>query len=96
MVDPIVALATLPAIVALVNLAKRLGLDGKAALVLAVVLGVGLSVADYSFAGQGWYAAATSGLILGLGASGLYDLAPTSTFTTATFEGADLAKIEEA
>ena len=76
MPDFITTLATVPAIVALTNLGKRLGLPSRAALLLAVLLGVGLSLAQWAWAGLGWYDAAANGLILGLGASGLYDLTP--------------------
>ena len=72
--DTIVLLASVPAIVAVVNLAKRLGFSGELSLVLAVVLGVAFSLAEYLFGATGWYAAASSGLILGLGAAGLYDV----------------------
>lgn len=72
--ETITVLASIPAILALVNLAKRVGLKGSAAVVLAVALGVALTVADYFFAGAGAYQAVTEGLILGLGAAGLYDV----------------------
>ena len=72
--DTIVLLASVPAIVAVVNLAKRLGLSGELSLVLAVLLGVAFAVADFLWGDTGWYAAASSGLILGLGAAGLYDV----------------------
>lgn len=69
------ALATAPAVLALVQLAKDTGLPTKAAAPLAVVLGVLLAVADHTLAGTGLYNAASSGLILGLAAAGLYDAA---------------------
>lgn len=72
--DTIVLLASVPAIVAVVNLAKRLGLSGEASLALAVVLGVLFAVSDFLWGDTGWYEAASSGLILGLGAAGLYDV----------------------
>lgn len=72
--EAITTLATLPAILALVNLLKKLGITGKAALAAAVVLGVALNLADYYFAGSGAYQAAATGLILGLGAAGVYDI----------------------
>jgi len=75
--ETITILATIPAILALTNLAKSLGLAGRWSALLAVLLGVGLNVADWALAGQGWYAAAADGLILGLSAAGLYDLAQT-------------------
>ena len=71
----VTALATAPAVLALVNLAKQMGLPSKAAAPLAVVLGVLLAVADHLLAGTGVYDAAASGLILGLAAAGLYDAA---------------------
>jgi len=71
----VTALATAPAVLALVTLAKDLGLPTRLAALTAVVLGVGLSVADHALAGSGAYSAAASGLILGLGAAGLYDTA---------------------
>jgi hypothetical protein len=67
--------ATVPAILALVNLAKRLRLKADLALVFAVGLGVGLNIADYYLHAFGGYQAAAQGLILGLSAAGLYDTA---------------------
>lgn len=72
-----VTLATAPAILALVNLAKSLGLPTRLAALLAVVLGVALNVADHALAGSGAYQAAAAGLVMGLGAAGLYDVAVT-------------------
>ncbi len=71
----ITTLATPPAIIALVELAKALGLQGRGATALAVALGVALAVADHIFAGSATYSAITQGLILGLGAAGLWDAA---------------------
>lgn len=68
-------LATAPAVLALVTLAKDLGLPTKLSAPLAVLLGVILAVADHALAGSGIYAAAAGGLLLGLGAAGLYDAA---------------------
>lgn len=76
MIDLVTGIATVPAIVALVNLSKTLGLPAKGALALAVVLGVALNLATYAWADYAWFTAASSGLILGLGAAGLYDLTP--------------------
>lgn len=72
--NTVTLLATIPAILALVNLAKKLHLKSDLALVLAVVLGVALNVADYYLSGNGAYQAAAQGLILGLSAAGLYDV----------------------
>lgn len=71
----ITTLATPLAILALVELAKSLGVGGKAATALAVGLGVILAVADHLLAGSAIYGAVTQGLILGLGAAGLWDTA---------------------
>ena len=67
-------LATIPAILAIVNFLKGQGLKSNLAIVAAVVLGVVLNVADYYLAASGSYQAAAQGLILGLGAAGLYDV----------------------
>lgn len=74
MFDPITTLASVPGIVALVNLGKGLGLSGRWSALAAVVLGVALNLASWGLAGYTWYSAAADGLILGLGAAGLYDL----------------------
>lgn len=82
MIDPtLTTLLTVPAIVALVNFGKRMGLPSKGAIALALFLGVFLSVAEWAWSGQGWYGAATSGLLLGLSAAGLYDLIPGESVT---------------
>lgn len=75
--DPALTIATVPAILAVVNLIKRLAprLGAWAALV-AVVLGVTFSVAQWAWAAEEWWSAATHGLLIGLAAAGLYDLAP--------------------
>ena len=76
MVDPVTTVVTVPAIVALTNLTKGLGVGGKWSALVAVLLGVGLAVASHALAGTGWFDAASTGLLLGLAAAGLYDLAP--------------------
>lgn len=76
MIDPITSIVTVPAIVALTNLIKGLGVGGKWSALVAVLLGVSLAVAAYALAGTGWWDAASGGLLLGLAAAGLYDLAP--------------------
>ena len=74
--DAVTTVATVPAIVAIVNLLKGLGLDGKLSALVAVILGVVLSIAVVAGAGNPIFEAASGGLILGLGAAGLYDLTP--------------------
>ena len=54
MTPEIVTIASIPAILALTNLAKSLGLSGKISALLAVVLGIALAVAQYELAGYGW------------------------------------------
>lgn len=76
--DAIMTLASVPAILALVNFGKRLGVNGRVSLVLAVVLGVGINVANHYLGSSPGYQAAVEGLILGLAAAGLYDITPTS------------------
>lgn len=67
-------LATVPAILAIVNVLKAQGLGSKYAMLAAVILGVGLNVADFYLGAYGGYQAASAGLILGLGAAGVYDV----------------------
>ncbi len=70
-----VLLASIPAILGIINLLKGLGLPTKAAAPIAVALGVALSVSDLYFSALPVYEAISSGLLLGLGATGLYDVA---------------------
>jgi L-lactate permease len=76
--EAITLIASVPAILALVNLAKKLGLDANLALVFSVVLGVAINVANYHFAANGTYQAAIQGLIIGLSAAGVYDASKTA------------------
>lgn len=82
--ETLTLLATVPAILALTNLAKDFGVTGKWSALLAVVLGAGLSVADGAFAAEPVYGWITSGLLLGLGAAGLFDLANAAGGNTAS------------
>lgn len=76
--DAVLTIATVPAILALVQLAKDLGLNGKGATVLAVVLGVLLNVAVTFLSQEVWFQAVAGGLLLGLSAAGVYDAAKLS------------------
>lgn len=67
------SVASIPAILAIVNLLKGLGLSGKWSALVAVALGVAINVLVYLFAASGAFQAASTGLLLGLGAAGLYD-----------------------
>lgn len=75
--DAITTIATVPAILALVNLGKRIGINGQAALIASVVLGIAINVANLYLGGEPGYQAAVQGLILGLAAAGLYDTTAT-------------------
>lgn len=72
--EAITLIASVPAILALVNLAKKLGVNGQAALVLSVVFGVVINVANTALGDNATYQSAIEGLILGLSAAGLYDI----------------------
>lgn len=74
--DAVTTIATVPAIVALTNLIKLLGVDGKWSALVAVLLGASLALASWALAGTGWWEQVSSGLLLGLAAAGLYDLTP--------------------
>lgn len=69
-------LLTVPAIVALTNLAKRTGLPASLAPLVSVLVGVAVACGDAYSTGSGYLDAAARGIILGLTASGLYDLMP--------------------
>ena len=69
-------LLTVPAIVALTNLAKRTGLPSRLAPLVAVLAGVAVACGDAYSTGSGYLDAVARGIVLGLTASGLYDLMP--------------------
>ena len=69
-------LLTVPAIVALTNLAKRTGFPAKLAPLVSVLVGVAVACGDAYSTGAGYLDAVARGIILGLTASGLYDLMP--------------------
>lgn len=73
--DTITTIATVPAVLALVTLAKSLGLPTKFSPLLAVLLGVALTLFSSLALAESvnWYQSISMGLILGLSASGLYD-----------------------
>lgn len=83
--DTALTLATVPAILAIVQLGKSLGLSGKWSALVAVALGITLNIAQYALGDLGWYQAAASGLILGLSAAGLYDAARIASPQTTTY-----------
>lgn len=69
----------LPLVVGLVELCKRLGASGNLCLVLALVFGVLLMLLEQFTVVfpdiAPWVKAVITGLVIGLSASGLYDLA---------------------
>lgn len=86
----ITTLATVPAMLAIVELLKRLGLPAKAAMPVTVVLSVALGLAQTFLGGDPVYQAAAKYLLMGLGACGLYDaakLAAPKVEQTSTIEG---------
>ena len=75
-------LATVAAIISLTELGKSFGITGRWSQLLAVVLGAGIGAIEYAapmeFVGltaSGIYEAVAQGVVLGLGAAGLYDVA---------------------
>ncbi|QDF15990.1 holin [Microbacterium phage MonChoix] len=76
--ETVITLASIPAIIAVVTLAKDLGLRSTFAPLLAILLGVAFAIFDL-FAGGGVIGTQTIlgaisvGVVLGLSASGLYD-----------------------
>ena len=76
--DVTTTILTVPAVVAIVELGKSLGLAGRWALLAAVVVAIALNVANYLWATSGLYGAVVAGLLLGLAAAGLHDTAKTA------------------
>ena len=72
-------LLTVPAIVALTNLAKRTGIPSRLAPLVSVLAGVAVACGDAYSTGPGYLDAVARGIVLGLTASGLYDLMPGET-----------------
>ena len=73
MTETAVTLLTAPAILALVNLVKNLGLSGKWSALVAVTLGVAIACLQ-AYAPAEVVQTISQGLICGLGAAGLYDV----------------------
>lgn len=69
-----IEIATVPAVLALVNLLKKAGLPAAAAPVVSLVVGV-LAVFAAQHADVAWVKTLSEGLILGLAAAGVYDIA---------------------
>lgn len=73
--DTVSIVLSVPAIVAIVNLVKKLGLDGRWAALAAVVIAIALNIGNYYLSTSGAWQAGLEGLLLGLAAAGLYDIA---------------------
>lgn len=71
-------IASVPAILALVNLFKSFGVIGKWAMLLAVIFGGALFYAQFAFGESGAFKAIAEGILIGLAAAGLYDVTPNS------------------
>ncbi len=67
-------IALMPAILGLVNFAKSLGLAGKPLTIASMVIGIVMALAAQLLP-AGTFQIIFNGLVLGLAASGLYDLA---------------------
>lgn len=72
--DIALTLASVPAVLAVVNLLKSVGLSGKWSALAAVLIAVGISLSVALFGENAVFQACASGLILGLSAAGLYDV----------------------
>ena len=76
--DTLSTILSVPAVLAITQLAKAFGVAGKWALACALVVAVALNVAVYLWSASGLFAAIVGGLLLGLSAAGLYDAAKTA------------------
>lgn len=82
--DAVVTLATVPAVVALVNVYKQFGVTGKWATLSALITGIAVT-AGAMYAPDAAWQVLSEGAVLGLGAAGLYDVTkPTPPPETAT------------
>ena len=61
-------MATIPVVVALVQVTKQVGLNDRYAPVASIVIGIGLA----SIVTVGWVSILVGGIVVGLSASGLY------------------------
>ena len=71
----VATVASVPAVIAIVNVLKEFGVTGKWATLAAVLVGVALAVTVHLFGNDATFQSAMQGLLIGLGAAGLYDLA---------------------
>lgn len=69
-----VVLFVIPAIIGLINLLKKVGLPTQFAGVVAVVLGVAVMLLYAAFGDSRYFVLGMVGVLVGLGATGYYDL----------------------
>ena len=76
--EPITGLASVAVTIALVNVAKLFGVEGKWSTLAAIVIGVAVSAVEFAFTNvitsAGMYGAVATGLLIGLTAAGVYDV----------------------
>lgn len=77
MFDSLVAVATVPTVVALVNVCKRAGLPVHFCPAVAVGFGLVCQLLLWLAAGGNFWVAVVAGVLLGLSASGVYDMTST-------------------
>ena len=75
--DTITTIASPLAIIALVNVAKRLGMPAALSPVLALLLAGGIVLAEVWLSPEG-YGALSRAILLGLAAAGVWDITPGS------------------
>ena len=77
--DTLTTIASVPAVLALVNIAKSAGLSGRWAPLAAIIIAVTVNLAGHFLAGNEAYNATIQGIMLGLAAAGIYDVTGTET-----------------
>ena len=73
-VDTVIVLALLPAVLGLVNFVKSLGAEGRLLTIISMVVGVVFYLC-YALLPTGTFQIILNGIVTGLAACGLYDLA---------------------
>ena len=84
--DPLVTILSVPAIVAIVEVIKAFGVNGKYSLVVALAVAVALNVLNFQYGASGLYLAIIQGVLVGLSAAGVYDVAKAASTTTKVSE----------
>lgn len=77
MVESLAAVATVPTVLALVNVCKRAGLPGHFAPAVAIGFGLVCQLLLWLAAGGSFWVAVVLGVLLGLSASGVHDITAT-------------------